>query len=1120
MIASRSRSLQRNGWYSPTAPPFTDAGSGFAWLLSTCYNPLYAGVGQLPMRGQPPMPKVATHALIWSPEKNHYELHTPDLPDHYPLLTEDEQWFRWLSARSSFSFQGQYGHLTLRKEPRPRGGEGYWYAYRTQNRRTVKKYVGRTAELSITRLEATAQALTTQTRSAPASPRRVGNAAVSHLDTALLETEQRIPPQRAGAEKLLMVKLQQPRLSRTLVEREHLLARLDEGLSGKLTLLSAPAGCGKTTLVRQWVADRSARSRLPPVAWVWLDAGDNDPHRFWRYLITACQTFQANLGRTALALLATSPPPLEAALTLFLNDLSQLPLSDTSPDSLSGGGDASAPLSGQRRAILVLEDYHVITSPEVHQTVTSLIDHLPTTLHVMLLMRGDPPFPLAHLRASDDLNELHAQDLRFSPQETQTFLQHALPFPLSEEVIASLQARMEGWVAGLRLLTLALQGRSDRQQVEHMLASISGTHRHLVEYFVSEVLVSQPEPLQRFLLHTSMLSRLTGPLCDAVTGGHESEQLLELLAHADLFLQPLDEVGEWYRYHALFAEAMQHEARRRLGEEAVLACSRRASSWYEQQSLLTEAIETALQAGMLAHAAVLIERLIGSQHLHEMQEHHTYRRWLGALPEALLGQHPRLCLRFAMLLLFSPARRAQTSWAAIERPLHLAEHAFQAENNRSGLAEVGAFRALFARVQGDLAQAAQLARQALAWLPEQEHQWRGTCLGFIGEEELQAGSLDVARQTVLEALALFATAGNTYATRASLLGLGEVCLLQGELRQAADLYREVFTTAGEDLFDKGQALLGLARLSYEWNALEVAQQQANEAFELGARLAEQTLQAQASLVLARIEQARGQTTQAQQRLHALLAHLLPHSSPLLQREILAWQAHFALAAHDLAAVQLWSTTRARQGESMPRLQQEQEELLLARLLLAQGKPEEALLQLEYWQVDAHQQGRTRSEMEVLLLLALAHAAQQRLSQASLLLKEVLLLAQAEGYQRLLLDAGEPLAALLRAVLPAIRKDLSAPYVRTLLQAFAQPHLDQLAPLASEGPASAALLKPLSAQEQRVLRLVVAGCSNSEIAEALVVSSSTVKTHVRNIYHKLNVKSRKEAREIVRSWHPL
>jgi LuxR family maltose regulon positive regulatory protein len=1079
------------------------------------------------------MPKVATHAVIWSLGNNHYELRAPDLLDGDAVLGEDEPWFRWLSARSSFSFQGQCGHLTLRKERRPRGGEGYWYAYRTQHRRTIKKYVGRTAELSMARLEATAKALSTQTRSAPGSPRRTKDTAVSHLNTALLETKQGIPLHRPGAEQLLLVKLQQPRLSRTLVAREPLLVRLDEGLSGKLTLLSAPAGFGKTTLVSQWVAARSARSHFPPVAWVWLDAGDNDPHRFWRYLITACQTFQANLGQTALALLATSPPPLQAALTLFLNDLSHLPHRAVSPDRPSGGGAASAPLLGQRRAILVLEDYHVITSPEVHQTVTYLVDHLPTALHVLLLSRGDPPFPLAHLRASGDLTELHAHDLRFSPQETQTFLQQALPFALSEEVIASLEARMEGWVAGLRLLTLALQGQSDRQQGEHLLASISGTDRHLVEYFVSEVLVSQPEPLQRFLLHTSVLSRLTGSLCDAVTEGHESEQLLELLSRANLFLQPLDEVGGWYRHHSLFAEAMQHEARRRLGEEAVRACSRRASSWYEQQGLLTEAIEAALQAGMLAHAAVLIERLIGSQHLHEMQEHHTYRRWLGALPEALLGQHPRLCVRFAMLLLFSPARRAETSGASIERPLHLAERAFQAESNRSGLAEVGAFRALFARVQGDLALAAHLARQALARLPEQEHQWRGTCLSFVGEEDLLAGKLHLARQARLEALACYKAAHNHYATRLLLHRLGEVSFLQGELHQAAELYREVLATAGEDLFDKGQALLGLARLSYEWNALEVAQQQANEAFELGARLAEQTLQAQgslvlaqtlqaqASLVLASIEQARGQTTQAQQRLHALLAHLLPHSSPLLQREILAWQARLALAAHDLAAVQLWSLIRASQGESMPRLQQEQEELLLARLLLAQGKRDEALLQqLEDWHVDAHQQGRTRSEMEVLLLLALAHAAQQRLSQAAVLLKEVLLLAQAEGYQRLLLDEGEPLAALLRAVLPAIRKDLSAPYVRTVLQAFAQPRLDQLAPMASGSLASAALLKPLSPQEQQVLRLVVAGCSNSEIAEALVVSSSTVKTHVRNMYHKLNVKSRKEAREVVRSWQPL
>jgi LuxR family maltose regulon positive regulatory protein len=796
--------------------------------------------------------------------------------------------------------------------------------------------------------------------------------------------------------------------------------------------------------------------------------------------------------------------PLEPMLRTFLNALASLP----------------------QRGLLILEDYQVITEPEIHETLTFVLEHLPAMLHLVILSRVDPPLPLARWRARGELCELHAVDLRFSLEETAHFLRQALPAVLSSEDIRRLDTYLEGWVTGLRLVTLALQGRTTKPEVEQYLSTFAGGHRHILEFFATEVLCAQPEALQVFLLQTSVLSRLSGSLSNAVTGRSDSEHLLRTVERAGLFLQSLDDSGQWYRYHPLFAEAMQHEARQRFGEEALRAWYSRASVWHEQQGLLSEAVEMALSARELARVAALIEQNLRPHHSYKMNEYHTLQRWLGSLPEDILGQHPQLCLRVAILLLFPWGGRADcrpSTLAQIEQLLHTAENTWQAEGNSSGLGQLLAFRSLISREQGDAVLAARFARQALARLPDSDQQWRGGCLASIGAEEMLAGRVREARQLFQEARAFFEAAGNTYAVRATLLLLAEACLLQGALRQAAELYRAVSASAGGDLFDKANALLGLAGLSYEWNVLETAEQQAQEALDLGTCLADENLQAQASLVLAAIEQARGQAAEAQQQLHALFARLpgvSTHQTLLLQRHILARQARLALAAGDLAVVQLWSTTRARPGESLPRLQQEQEELPLARLLLAQGKPEEALLPLEEWHVDAHQQGRTRSELEVLLLLALAHAAQQRLSRASVLLKEVLLLAQAEGYQRLLLDEGEPLAALLRAVLPAIRKDLSAPYVRTLLQAFAQPHLDQLAPLASEGPASAALLKPLSAQEPRVLRLVVAGCSNSEIAEALVVSSSTVKTHVRNLYHKLNVKSRKEAREIVRSWQPL
>src|SRR5258708_4812726 len=288
--------------------------------------------------------------------------------------------------------------------------------------------------------------------------------------------------QHAGTYELLSTKLTSPRLRSSLVSREQLLARLDEGLEHKLTLLSAPAGFGKTTLVSEWIATRSERHDSPPVAWVSLDAGDNDPVRFWRYVITACQVFDAAVGESTLALLHMSRrPSLESELATFINELAQLAC----------------------RGVLVLEDYHVITAPQIHESMAFLLDHLPATLHPLILTRSDPPLPLARLRAHGDLSELHAADLRFSLQETRPFLMQALPFPLPAEAITRLEARTEGWVAGLRLLALALQGRKDPQDLEHLLATFTGSHRHILEYLVADVLSSQPEPLQEFLLQTS-----------------------------------------------------------------------------------------------------------------------------------------------------------------------------------------------------------------------------------------------------------------------------------------------------------------------------------------------------------------------------------------------------------------------------------------------------------------------------------------------------------------------------------------------------------------------------------------------------------------------------------------
>jgi LuxR family transcriptional regulator, maltose regulon positive regulatory protein len=952
---------------------------------------------------------------------------------------------------------------------------------------------------------------------------------------------------------LLHTKLSPPRLRAALVPREALLALLDDGLERKLTLLSAPAGFGKTTLVRHWIASRSSEfsvlsseldqshqlktenSKLKtPVAWLSLDSGDDDPVRFLRYVIAACQSFQADLGASALGPLDVAQQPrFEAVLTSFINDLALL----------------------DRRCVLVLEDYHTITARQVHELVAFLLDHLPATLHIMLLTRSDPPLPLARLRAQDELRELRAADLRFSPAETRAFLQQAMPLSLSAEAIARLDARIEGWVAGLRLAALALQGRPATQDVEHILATFAGSHRHVVEYLVADVLDAQPAAQQEFLLKTASLSRLTASLCDAVTSRDDSAAILDQLEHANLFVFEVGdqgpEVGSQavtlrpptsglhppvYRYHALFAEAMQHEAQRRLGAAALHDLHERASCWYEEHGLLAEAIEAALAARSFARAAALIERIVAPQRFYN--ELHTLRRWIEALPEELLRDRPALCFAYAPALLFTEDRRAPATMALIQVPLRLAEERWRAEGNQSRLGEALAFRALVAWWQGDLTQAFTAARQALGLLPEDENQWRGISLLTLGLEELLAGQVEAAWRSVLAARAHCQAAGNNYGARAATYILGDMRAQQGQLGQAEQLYRQVLAEAGDDLVDQAHALIGLAALAYERNDLETAERNVSQALDIGRQQAEgidklfveEVLLGPGTLLLARVLHARGAGARARELLHELAAQTLQHGWSRLHREALAWQARLALAEGDLAAAQRWATDRAQRGDDTPLVEQERDALIVARLLIAQGEAGSALRALDRWRITAHDQGRVSSEIEILVLTALAHVASDDLPIARQMLAQALALAQAEGFRRLFLDEGQRMAALLRAALAGLKDEPQAVYARALLGAFGELNIEleelrtptqQTTPTDSQSSKgypilnSQFLVEPLSPQEQRVLRLLVAGLSNPEIAEELVVSVNTIKTQVQSIYRKLNVASRKEVRAAAR-----
>jgi LuxR family maltose regulon positive regulatory protein len=880
---------------------------------------------------------------------------------------------------------------------------------------------------------------------------------------------------------LLYTKLTPPRLQSALVSRPILIDRLEAGLARKVTLISAPAGSGKTTLIGEWLA-RQTR----PVAWVALDAGDNDPVRFWRYIITACRAFDATVGRSALAMLRASQiSSLENVLTSFINELVQLP----------------------DRHVLILEDYHAITSSDVNASLAFLIDHLPAMLHVIIVTRSEPALPLARLRTRHELSEFTAADLRFTYAETQAFLQETFHAPLAPEIIARLEERTEGWVAGLRLITLALQDRSDVKEVEGFLATFSGGHRYVLEYLVGEVIAAQSAAVQEFLLHTSLLNRLTGSLCDALVDQTDSASLLVQLERANLFLIPLGHDGRhaWYRYHALFAEALRVHAREQLGEAAMRDLIEKASRWYAAHGLIEEAIESALEAQDFERATGLIEQAIEQRGIHEQ---YTLGRWAGQLPEAVLHAHPNLCFSYAMVVLFTSDRYAPATMIRVDGLLHVAEEAWRTGNDEARLGQALALRGTAALWQGDLTHAFAHARESLELLPVHDVFWRGISLLNVGLEEALNGHIDTALEIFIETRALCGAAQNIHGVLAAAYWLGEACAWRGEFEQAVQLYEQVLAEAiggDEMLDDQAVASLGLAQIAYEHDDLDAAEQQAVRARDLSRQRSNEEEVVHATLLLARIQQARGQTAPAQDTLRTLTTIT---QRPLLLWEIQRWQARLALLSGDVEMARRWANANS-QRRDIPHVQQEQTALLLAQVQLIDHQPGVVLRLLEPWRRDAHRNGRLRSELEILCLQALAFAAQDNSGRAHKTLSQALTLAQPKGYRRLFLDLGKPLAQLLQTLVPELSRRPMATYATLLLRAFAA-RSGQLS-----STVSSPLLEPLSTQEQRVLRLLAAGLTNPEIARELIVSTNTIKTQVQSIYRKLNVNSRDEAADMAR-----
>lgn len=1040
------------------------------------------------------MPRYVSSQIRWSVREQGYVLSAGERETRLEKLAGD-----WLEEVASFSFHGREGiHYTVRKQKVQRGGS-YWYGYRRLHERIVKRYLGRTPDLTLARLEEVAALLDSE----PVARQPV----LPQPQTALLPQMAQAEVQRvipAGTPPpLLLSRLAPPRLHPRLLERPRLFALLDAGLASPFTLVSAPAGSGKTTLLCQWMtARRNAGKAFPPVAWLSLETADNDPLRFWHYLSAACQAFQADLTQVQAALAAEIPQPpflhssLETVLTALLNALNQDP---------AGG-------------ILVLEDYHVISEGAIHTMLAFLLEHLPAHFHLLLITRSDPPFALARLRARNLLHEIRAADLSFSLDETAMLLRQELPFQLEEKTIQRLHAQLEGWSAGLHLLKIALQRASTPEEGEQALALFSHANTSFQEYFVSEVLDAQPAALQAFLLQTSILSRLSAALCDAVTEREDGQELLTRLERAHLFLEPLGcsasthspENDQWYRYHALFAEAMRSEARSRFGEVFLRQLCSRASYWYEAHGYAREAIDAALDAQEYARAANLIEHASEeSAPPGEIHEPHTLQRWFEQLPATLLARHPILCVSYATTQLF-----ASLSWLpgastlrSLEKLLRGAEEDLRATQNLPKLGELLAFRALLALRQNNPAAALQYAKEALPCFGQNRHIWRGLSLSIVAEEWITAGDLRQARTALLEAYTLCEAAENHYFKRITMIKLAHISFEQGEAQQAMSLYRQVLTSAREDeqAYTLCNALCGLAALAYECNELASATRYAQEA--ITASQARQMLyyEVRATLMLVRVHQAQEQIFVAQQQLAALLDRV-PVSLPGLVQEIQTARARLALATGDQATVQHWAAAR----RPHPDFSQEIEEKgLLCRWLRIQGKLAEAAREIECLLDAALETGHTRRVLEILVEKVLLLAARKQKTEAQQLLREVLARALGEQVTRLFLDAGEQMANLLRTLLPQLHEPALLSSIRALLNAFPGQTRH------GEQSQTAALLEPLSPQEMRVLRLLVLRRSNAEIASELVVSVNTVRTQVQSIYNKLGVHTRSAASEVAR-----
>ncbi len=886
---------------------------------------------------------------------------------------------------------------------------------------------------------------------------------------------------------LLATKLHTPLPTTDTVRRGRLNDRLQNGLHTRLMLLSAPAGFGKTTLLAEWLAGQAV-----PAAWISLDETDNSPAQFWAYFITALQKLQQGVGASALAAFhAPQPPPIESVLVSLINDLAQ---------------------AGMPSALLVLDDYHAITNPEIHAGLDFFIEHLPASLRLVIATREDPPLALARLRARGQLAELRAADLRFSQQEAQDFLNAGMALDLPEAEVRALADRTEGWVAGLRLAAISLQSDPDHAR---FIRDFTASHRFLTDYLVDEVLSRQSSGQRQFLLRTSVLRRFNAALCDHVLQSTDGQAHLRRLEAANLFLSPLDHERRWYRYHHLFAQFLRMHLQEEYPDE-VPGLYTRAMTWCAENDLLPEAIGYALEAKDFDRAAGWIEQI--APEAISRQGAGPLLRWIAAIPEEIIITRPMLCLMHAWALVFN---------GVMDRSIQRVEQALQAaagqpdELRQVAQAHAFAHRAYLDFFSGKWADALVHAEAAMRTLPASDDVLLARTAALQANSLRYAGRLDEALEAHRVAGAASERTGNLYTYCFNAGSQGELYWELGDLYQAERQHRQTLAFAAQitgqvDNPFTGYTWCGLGAVLREWNRLD----EAGEMIQKGLDLCREWRQADA-LVLGLMNQSflftdLGQYDRAREALAEARTIVEPFGSEWGVAMVRSFLARVDYYQGNLSAALHWADGSGLSAQDEPSFERGQDYIVLAQVLNAADRHAEALqilngLKNKY--IAENRRGRLVA-IHAWRTRVLVDSGERAAALESLL--AAMDLGRQGGYTRIFLDAGAPLAALL--------KDAPASEYRDHLLAAFGKSLEPVQPVPSPAPSQAAnqegLLEPLNERELDVLRLMAAGLSNREIGAELYLSENTIRWYASQIFSKMGVRGRGQAVALARQMNLL